>query len=595
MNRVATILTIAALIADAQSGLSSAGFKADREDLWIPMPRWRDNEEDASEDPFDPQYLAAMQIMHWYFGPSKKLWVHLAAEMQAGKTGVVNALIRLLNNGVNYAKIGIDIERFYICSGMNDNEWANQTRKRVPIEVRKNVQHNANLLRIVSSLRKKVEREGCLKNIIVIIDESHIASSYNNQPARCIFDTMKQLCPVDQWAENNVRLMTISATDPASIIAAGAMREHAQVVRLLTSDNYQSIEKLKNAGRLHETYDLTQTSVSNLAEFIRTKYAETPNLYHILRPRPSMANKVIAALKERFPDSRVVEWDAKNNAKRRAEADNNSDESSTWENARDINDILRDEPEVPTFIVLKNMFYASKTLNDTHVGVLHDRKSAKDDTNLQSLVGRACGYNKSIRTHIFTTMSTIENYLEVWSKLGPRDGVIVPKDARSVDRRMAGVGASPAPGDNGGARLHLHSNRAVPFRPADVGADGFIPAAPPRVNAHDNFEAKPLEEFHTFEELKMRWDEILTAEQPLEFRRNQARTPRRDERGFYKCSVGGESEKQTAEAIRRFAIGSRSWGIGITNAGINERIHRVYVGYDGDRVIFFLRWGYKTV
>ena len=37
------------------------------------------------------------------------------------------------------------------------------------------------------------------------------------------------------------------------------------------------------------------------------------------------------------------------------------------------------------------MFYAAKRLHDEHAGIFFDRVGAKDDTNLQSLLGRACG------------------------------------------------------------------------------------------------------------------------------------------------------------------------------------------------------------
>ncbi len=49
------------------------------------------------------------------------------------------------------------------------------------------------------------------------MDESHIACSKSNRPSG-VLETVKELCPAELWLENNVRVLTISATDPARFI-----------------------------------------------------------------------------------------------------------------------------------------------------------------------------------------------------------------------------------------------------------------------------------------------------------------------------------------------------------------------------------------
>ena len=49
------------------------------------------------------------------------------------------------------------------------------------------------------------------------MDESHIACSKDNRPSG-VLETVKELCPPDFWVENNIRVLTISATDPARFI-----------------------------------------------------------------------------------------------------------------------------------------------------------------------------------------------------------------------------------------------------------------------------------------------------------------------------------------------------------------------------------------
>lgn len=514
---------IESLISDQEASCASAGFVCGIDNLWAPQPCWREDEEDVSETPYLPQYNAALEILQRFFGEAQKVWIHLAAAMQAGKTGVLCTLIRLMFITQNFTRIRIPFENIFVITGMNDNAWKTQTRKRLPIELRFNVNHNGGLARVQASLRLKAQRSGGLKNILVVIDESHFAAQINNQPARQIFQTMRELCPVSQWAENNVRLLTISATDPGAILAVGAMRESAHVVRLLTSDSYQSVESLQEAGRIHDTFDLNKESdVKQLTDFIETTYGADAKLYHVLRPRALKMNMVSDALRTLVPGCIIMNWDAKSNASRKETSTVGSDETS------DINNILEEEPEAPTFILLKNMFYASKTLDDTHVGVLYDRKSMKDDTNLQSLLGRACGYGKSSRTHIFTTMSTVNNWIQVWKNLCPRSSVIVPNTpAKSLHRKMVGLGAE----DTGaGARLHIERSRALPLMHQHAVQGEPSTFAPPAPTRHSNQNSDvQLREFSTMEELVTFWKTIAPRGETT------PRRPNRNSDGVYTC------------------------------------------------------------
>jgi hypothetical protein len=327
--------------------------------------------------------------------------------------------------------------------------------------------------------------------------------------------------------------------------------------------------------------------VRHLLQQIHRWYAGAP-LYHIIRPRPKQMSIVEEALTKLMPSARIIRWDAASNAARADDASENSSESM-----EDINALLESEPEVPTFILLKNMFYASKTLNDTYVGILHDRASAKDDTNLQSLLGRACGYGKSTKTHIFTTKSTVTNWLEVWEKLCPRTGTYIPdREAKTLDGKMAGLKARDA--SAGGAALSISSKRATPFTPADVAASAasssnaaapspFDAAAPAR-RSNQTCDVE-LEEFPTMEALCARWSVIAPGDRA-------PRTPNQKD-GEFHCSLGGKSKRCSVDEVRAFCVGTRGWGSGITTAEEGEFVKRVYVGYEGDVPTFFLRWTKK--
>jgi hypothetical protein len=102
-----------------------------------------------------------------------------------------------------------------------------------------------------------------------------------------------------------------------------------------------------------------------------------------------------------------------------------------------------------------------------------------------------------------------------------------------------------------------------------------------------------LEEFATMRDLHNRFKEILKEHSNCKWSGRSPAEPQRDAAGNYKCSIGKRSEVQTADAIRKFAVGMRSWGSGATEAERGDLIHRVYASVDAGVPRLFLRWTYS--
>jgi hypothetical protein len=492
--------SIESKISDMEVTITAIGLICGISNLWAPQFGWADDNMEAGENPFQPQYLAALQIFAWMFGEANKTWVHLAAEMQAGKTGVINALIRLIFITANFRKIQIAPQGVFIVTGMNDNSWKRQTKDRMPKDIHQNIHHLKSLRSVAIALDRKAQSMDGFKNILVVVDESHIASGSTNTPSREIFVKMRLLAGgIENWAANNIRMITISATDPALIISVSEHPEMAKVVNLRTGDEYQSVEKLRAADRIHNTFNLTKEEhVSALVDIVRDKYSHTPNLYHIIRlPSRSKNGMVAESLRKFYPGCSVREWDSVSNARAAEEAS-----SSGSSVVNDINEYLEVEPDVPTFILIKNMFYAAKTLDDTYCGILFDRSSAKDDTNCQSLLGRACGYNKSIRTHIYTNEQTVRRYIEVWNRIKPTDTMVIPNsDPKSFSRKMAGIVATT---HVEGVRIAIDPRRAIPL--GGINLPEACGGLAQRVQAdEDNFDSEWTEWFESEDECINWW------------------------------------------------------------------------------------------
>jgi len=415
-------LTYTSALELATSTIEGDGYTTD---LWVPEFGWSpceirqsdDDEASASDEPYPLQLLAAYQIFVNMF-TSQTVWVHLAAEMQAGKTGVISALFRLIL--ANSHRIGITPNRIFTLTGMSDDDWQGQTSERLPKILRENVHHSGTLFKVSAKLRSLKEREGELRNILIALDESHHASSSANRPNTLVYRVVEELCPKHLWAERGIRFVTVSATDPAKVLAMqGSEDVPTQVVRLETTEVYQSVQSMSDSGRLLPVQHVLHTpeGASMLCEQVRKIEAEHGPLIHILRPnrpRGKDTNTIVEnLLKERISGCVVIPWDLESKKRRLKEASDSLSSSST-----DINSaLLSAKPERTTFILLKGMFRAAKTLNDEHVGVLYESVGGADSTNLQSLLGRACGYRKSTRTIVFVAKSTVTTYLTLWREL----------------------------------------------------------------------------------------------------------------------------------------------------------------------------------
>lgn len=82
-------------------------------------------------------------------------------------------------------------------------------------------------------------------------------------------------------------------------------------------------------------------------------------------------------------------------------------------------DILRERPIRHTIFILKEHFRVAQTMPIDNIGILVDRdtKTPCDSTLSQSLIGRACGHNKSNfinQIHIYTHVQSVKNYIALW-------------------------------------------------------------------------------------------------------------------------------------------------------------------------------------
>ena len=567
-------MTSEALISDAELQISTAGFKAT---LWQPEFGWAASEAEASEAPHTPQLIAAMKCFLYFFvAGTQRAWVHLAAEMQAGKTGVVNALLRLIfaNSLGAGAMLSFTPDRIFVITGMNDTAWVKQTKERLPLGVRSGVSHNGGLAKIVCALRALAETSP-LANILIVVDESHIASSAGNRPNSLIYTEVARLCPRELWDERGIRFLTISATDPAKAVAIedARMPFEARVVVLKTDEAYQSVESLHTAGRIRHVEKFGDLHKMAAIDELKRTVGEFPEpRFHIMRCRYGKQDAVETTLRLAFPAATVMKWDSSSRTKGRG-----SEDTSSSAKLEDINEVLREAPAQHTFILLKNMFYASKTMDDTHVGVLWDRVSGKDDTNLQSLLGRACGYGKSKSTVVYTSQQTVTNYLTFWKEVigggRPEGG----EDAELLDKKMPGTRVSAGIGGTVVRATSTHATPAGTGLTGGGGGGGGGSESPTRVKKNEDDYSSEVREFASFAEAK-EWATRIHLPKTVD--------------GFYQTSTTGKPRTLRYDEVVAFSNGKKTAGLP-SNIEAGKSVSRLSVGYrdlsDPTSAVFIVR------
>ncbi len=451
-----------------RSLIVAAGFNV------VPFERplgWRPDEDPELMQYYPAQELAALQIFYKMFIiEDKKAWIHLSAEMQSGKTGVINTLIRLIK--ANPKGCQIPEHSIFVTTGMSDTAWVKQTMERLIWEVRENIKHSGTLKKIGPTLRKLYSREGSLKNTLIVMDESHIAAAKNNRPFKEVFDLVNSLCG-GLFLENNIKFLTVSATDPAAVIAAYKVKRGAGSVYLMNSPEYLSVQRLYEMGRIIAAKDLAnETHMTEFKTFIKSS-PQLHKKYIIIRAngstkgvdRSSIIKRHIEAMFAEFSPV-ITEWDSKSP---RPDRTKQADGSSTSTKMEDINELLSTEPDTLHFIMIKNMFYAAKTMDTKHVGILYDSYSQfqKHDTALQSFLGRACGYNKNSDLYIFGNIEAVETYIEVWRDIEgklietPGGNIIIDGiDGDDISGKMTGLGTKKIDGE---VAAKLEESRAVPL------------------------------------------------------------------------------------------------------------------------------------
>jgi hypothetical protein len=389
-------------------------------ELYTPPGGWRNKiDDERRQKPFPNQLYTAYRLFYELFCKDQPcVYAYASADFQGGKSGMIQSITRLIMT--NADKL---LNRYgtYLITAMNDIALKNQMINRMLKEYETQIFHLGTISKLELEIEQNINENGFVKNILIIDDESRMASNVNNLKGR-ILDKIKNTSPFETWRERNIRLISIDATDPASSINSIILKQtgYACNINLQLPPSYLSLSKLKAQKRLHQCKDLKiKNNVNDFYEQIETIYNREV-LWHIIRMPPTNKdgyNKAKKHIEEIFqPNYEIITW---NSTIKQYTGDIEEDE----ERSIDINHELKDPPKnnKPTLILIKNMFYAGKTLVDTYIGSMYDRSSENDDTSGQSFPGRCSGHNRSNKTQVWTNLKSIDRLIDNWKYIINQD------------------------------------------------------------------------------------------------------------------------------------------------------------------------------
>jgi len=343
---------------------------------------------------FKPQKDIAEKIISSF---SEKVIVTLCAPPQWGKTGVSLFTAYKMCSG----RRGINPDNVFFITAMSDRSWIEQTRERMLPMWEKNIFHRNTL----EKFKKRVE-ERKKENILIIIDECHLANSIHHTLGR-VFEELGFKDPLE-LVKNNIKILQISATPSNSLVDASDWGDHHERLCPIIDRGYVSFDHFLEEERVFTPYLLS--NIDETEKYIE-HVAQGRPMYHFVR---SVCNGMTGS---RVYLETEVNFEIICTEKKYELITLNMEMER--KDVRKVYKNLSKSPERHTFILIKNMLGASKTLDDTFIGSVHESTPMKKDysSEVQGLPGRLCGWNKrkgADGPKIFCARPILESYIDLY-------------------------------------------------------------------------------------------------------------------------------------------------------------------------------------
>jgi hypothetical protein len=350
---------------------------------------------------YQNQEKTAYKVIN-HFVDKKVLCCMIVQPTQSGKTGVMFALCKLFIENPLYMINPINI---YIISGLSSTDWKNQTIERFPDIIMHNVFHRNNL----DDFKTKLLQDP--RNALIIMDEIQIANK-NNQTVYKVFEEAN-LYDIKYLYENNIRIVQFSATPDGCYYDLKKWNESNYKIVIGEIDiKYTCSIDIYNENRVFQAKPLTVSMTNNKdvkeeeIELVMNNIQEIKNILDSNFNEPSYV--IIRSSTNKNEYENTI-----NNLKTVFTEDLFNYIEYGQEIKQDLNVlVLNNKPEKTTFIIIKEKLRVAFTINQQYISILYERsvKSFNDSSIIQSLLGRATGYEHNKNIFIFTNLLSIIKY-----------------------------------------------------------------------------------------------------------------------------------------------------------------------------------------
>ena len=371
---------------------------------------------------YEEQEKVGQEIVQMF---DKRVLVTLCAPPQWGKTGVS------LYVSYHMCLKGINSNNVFFITGMSDRSWLDQTRERVLPCWRKNVYHRNTL----HKMKEKIENLEKKNDILIIVDECHLANKKQFILGE-IFEDLSLNDPI-RLKMNNIKILQISATPSNALIDGEEWSSYHEKITPRIKSDYVSFETFVAEDRIIEPKNLED--LQECEDYIN-EVSGRSSQYHIIRsvnngPTGSFTYKKISS-NFRF----VCEDKGFNMIELNMER--------SYKEVKQFYEDLSKRPNKHTFVLIKNMLGASKTIDDSFIGSVHESTPTMKDysSEIQGLPGRLCGWTKRKENGplIYCSFDIVYEYLSLYdsnfdfqcedllwkdSRLKVKDGEIKSRDS----------------------------------------------------------------------------------------------------------------------------------------------------------------------
>lgn len=315
--------------------------------------------------------------------------VILTAEMQVGKTGT--ALYVALEGA---KRMGFE-QVVFVC-GMAETCLRDQTLRRLKPDLpHVEVCFNPQLQDYVKQKGKTPRIFNPGKKTLLILDEAHYASDKDNFVQKFLTQVIK-IDPArsyTEWANQNLFYMSMSATPFSEHVGNVVYGFGKKVVHLRPGQGYRGVKFLIENGFVHASYQLRE-----LADFekLYTDLRFDQDMYYIIR----IGEQAYRAPLQSYLVSQGVEGFINLHS-----ADCKSGKSIDFS-------FLSQNPGKATAVFIYNSLSAGYSPDLEYVAAVFEAPSKQLDTNVQRLLGRACGYAKYDPPQIYTSLKHAKAYLK---------------------------------------------------------------------------------------------------------------------------------------------------------------------------------------